>query len=114
MTMDDAARAEMERIAEQVKILNDGGGSTNKAAVQKVADDAAATVIQKGTNDKGQPIYFVGPAKHKGGPIKKKPKMMHGGMHKKAEMMGGGMYKGKKHSYAGGGMVKDMKLMRSK
>ena len=41
--------------------------------------------------------------KHKGGPI-----------HKKAEMMGGGMYKGKKHSYAGGGMVKDMKLMRTK
>jgi hypothetical protein len=41
--------------------------------------------------------------KRKGGPI-----------HKKAEMMGGGMYKGKKHSYAGGGMVKDMKLMRSK
>ena len=41
--------------------------------------------------------------KRKGGPI-----------HKKAEMMGGGMYKGKKHSYAGGGMVKDMKLMRTK
>ena len=41
-------------------------------------------------------------------------KMMHGGMQKKAEMMGGGMYKGKKHSYAGGGMVKDMKIMRTK
>ncbi len=32
---------------------------------------------------------------------------------KKPEMMGGGMYKSKKHSYAAGGMVKDMKLMRS-
>tara|TARA_R110000744_G_scaffold285418_2_gene396821 strand:- start:755 stop:1060 length:306 start_codon:yes stop_codon:yes gene_type:complete len=101
--MDDAARAEMKRISEQVAAVNQGGGSTNKAAVQKVADDAAATVIQKGTNDQGQPIYFIGPAKHKGGPI-----------HKKAEMMGGGMYKSKKHSYATGGMVKDMKLMRKK
>ena len=26
----------------------------------------------------------------------------------------GGMYKGKKHTYATGGMVKDMKIMRSK
>ena len=113
MTMDDAARAEMQRIEEQVSTLNAGGGSTNLKAVEKLANDAAATVIQKGTNDKGQPIYFVGPAKRKGGPVNK-PKMMHGGMHKKAEMMGGGMYKGKKHSYAGGGMVKDMKIMRSK
>ena len=50
-----------------------------------------------------------------------KPRFSKGGMKKKKtkpskrpEMMGGGMYKGKKHSYAAGGMVKDMKIMRSK
>ena len=54
----------------------------------------------------------------KGGVIKKKankkPKMMHGGMHKKAKMMGGGMYQKKTHSYATGGTVKDMNIMKSK
>ena len=29
-------------------------------------------------------------------------------------MMGGGMYKSNKHSYDTGGMVKDMKIMRTK
>ena len=33
---------------------------------------------------------------------------------KRPEMMGGGMYKSKKHSYAAGGMVKDMNMMRNK
>ena len=40
---------------------------------------------------------------------RKKPKAP-----KRPEMLGGGMYKSKKHSYAAGGMVKDMKLIRSK
>ena len=50
-----------------------------------------------------------------------KPRFSKGGIKKKKtkpskrpEMMGGGMYKSKKHSYAAGGMVKDMKIMRSK
>ena len=33
---------------------------------------------------------------------------------KKANMAKGGMYKKKMHSYAAGGMVKDMKIMRNK
>ena len=35
-------------------------------------------------------------------------------MNKKTKMMGGSMYKKKMHAYAAGGMVKDMKLMRTK
>ena len=49
--------------------------------------------------------------KRKGGPVKKLAK---GGMNKKTKMMGGSMYKKKMHSYAAGGMVKDMKIMRTK
>ena len=49
--------------------------------------------------------------KRNGGPVKKLAK---GGMNKKTKMMGGSMYKKKMHAYAAGGMVKDMKLMRSK
>ncbi len=45
---------------------------------------------------------------------KKNEKRKGGPIHKKAEMMGGGMYKSKKHSYATGGMVKDMNIMRTK
>ena len=41
----------------------------------------------------------------------KEPKLGHGGMAmKKPEMMKGGMYKGKKHMYAAGGMVKEIKM----
>ena len=43
------------------------------------------------------------------------PKMAMGGMYgKKPEMMKGGNYKGKMHSYAGGGMVRDLEVMRKK
>jgi len=46
---------------------------------------------------------------------RKKPKKMnkggYGGMAmKKPEMMKGGMYKGKKHMYAAGGLVKEIKM----
>jgi hypothetical protein len=41
----------------------------------------------------------------------KEPKLGHGGMAmKKPEMMKGGMYKGKKHMYAAGGVVKEIKM----
>ena len=41
----------------------------------------------------------------------REPKLGHGGMAiKKPEMMKGGMYKGKKHMYAAGGMVKEIKM----
>ena len=48
-------------------------------------------------------------------PPRKKPKRMnkggYGGMAmKKPEMMKGGMYKGKKHMYAAGGLVKEIKM----
>ena len=48
----------------------------------------------------------------KGGLIKKKKKKLrHGGVHtKRPQMMGGGAYKGKKHTYAAGGKVAEMKL----
>ena len=40
-------------------------------------------------------------AKNKGGPIQKRPQMMHGGA-----------YKGKKHAYTAGGSVNNLKMMR--
>ena len=41
----------------------------------------------------------------------REPKLGHGGMAmKKPEMMKGGMYKGKKHMYAAGGLVKEIKM----
>jgi hypothetical protein len=87
-------------------------GTTEEVKMINPADEMMAKdVLDRAEKFGVKPI--VVPKKNKGGPVNK-PKMMHGGMHKKAEMMGGGMYKGKKHSYAGGGMVKDMKLMRSK
>ena len=92
-------------VTEAKGILADAGSSPT--------DRAHATEVMRLAKELGVREILV-PKKNKGGPIKKKPKMMHGGMQKKAEMMGGGMYKGKKHSYAGGGMVKDMKLMRTK
>lgn len=39
--------------------------------------------------------------KYKGGPIQKRPQMMHGGA-----------YKGKKHAYTAGGSVNNLKMMR--
>ena len=54
------------------------------------------------------------PRRAKGGLIKKK-KMRHGGVHtKRPQMVHGGAYKGKKHSYAAGGAVKDTKMMGTK
>ena len=41
-------------------------------------------------------------------------KVAKGGNIKKLQMVHGGAYKGKKHSYAAGGVVKDMKIMRNK
>ena len=48
-------------------------------------------------------------------PRKKRPKKMNKGGYggtamKKPEMMKGGMYKGKKHMYAAGGLVKEIKM----
>jgi len=51
------------------------------------------------------------PPKPRKRPTRKQPKLGHGGMAmKKPEMMKGGMYKGKKHMYAAGGMVKEIKM----
>ena len=94
-------------LQDYANIQREGTPSSNQNEDAKMAKD----VLDRAEKFGVKPI--VVPKKNKGGPVNK-PKMMHGGMHKKAEMMGGGMYKGKKHSYAGGGMVKDMKLMRSK
>ena len=98
--LQDYAQIRRKGTPEEVKMINPEDESRAKAVL--------ASAKELGVRE------IVVPKKNKGGPIKKKSKMMHGGMQKKAEMMGGGMYKGKKHSYAGGGMVKDMKLMRSK
>ena len=75
-----------------------------KAAVKKDMERKAAEEAARAAAEAAEARQALTPSsRRKGGPI-----------HKKAEMMGGGMYKGKKHSYAGGGMVKDMKLMRTK
>ena len=46
--------------------------------------------------------------------VLKHDKYRKGGVKKKPQMSHGGAYKGKKHTYAAGGAVKDMKIMRSK
>jgi|TARA_R110000823_G_scaffold297688_2_gene417895 predicted sugar kinase len=103
MAMDAEQKAEMDRIAEQVRTINEGGGSTFYEEVKKVADQAAASVISAGKNAQGKTIYKIGRAKHKGGPIQKRPQMMHGGA-----------YKGKKHAYTAGGSVHSMNMGRKK
>ena len=40
-------------------------------------------------------------SRYKGGPVQKRPQMMHGGV-----------YKGKKHAYAAGGYVNNLKMMK--
>ena len=47
------------------------------------------------------PVTSRPAAKNKGGPIQKRPQMMHGGA-----------YKGKKHAYTAGGSVNNLKMMR--
>ena len=88
-----------EMTDEQLKaaVKKDMERKAAQEAAQEAAQDAARAAEAR------RALSETPSSRRKGGPI-----------HKKAEMMGGGMYKGKKHSYAGGGMVKDMKLMRSK
>ena len=43
-------------------------------------------------------------------PTRPKPRQNKGGLPKKPTMTKGGSYKGKKHSYAAGGMVKELKI----
>ena len=62
-----------------------------KAAVKKIMQDI----------EKPSPATPITTNRYKGGPIQKRPQMMHGGA-----------YKGKKHSYAAGGSVNSLKMMR--
>ena len=105
--MTDEERASLQKQLEGVVGDNTIAEMTDeqlKAAVKKDMERKAAQEAAQEAARAAEARQALTPSsRRKGGPI-----------YKKAEMMGGGMYKGKKHSYAGGGMVKDMKLMRSK
>jgi len=81
--MSSEQRAEMERIAEQVRTLREGGGSTDRDAVATVARDAALPIIKLDKNSQGKQIWSVGS-------MWKKPKFKaHGGYVKKYAKGGG-------------------------
>ena len=72
----------------------------------KVAYEAIRRDIEKSspaTRATTPPVTSRPAAKHKGGPV-----------HKRPQMMGGGMYKGRKHAYAAGGSVKNLNIVKSK
>ena len=90
--LDAEQEAERKRIAEQVRTLREGGGSTFRGAVATVAKDAALPIVKLGKNPKGKQIWSVGTGlesfikrmenpedlikdkkkeKNKGGPVKK-------------------------------------------
>ena len=95
------------------KQFEDYPGWDNKSNQEK---DRIIATIGEGTRPDPPPHEFPpgGINIAKGGLIKKK-QMRHGGVPtKRPQMMHGGAYKGKSHSYATGGAVKDMKSMRNK
>ena len=51
--------------------------------------------------EKASPATPITTNRYKGGPVQKRPQMMHGGA-----------YKGKKHAYTAGGSVNNLKIMR--
>ena len=51
--------------------------------------------------EKTSPATPITTNRYKGGPVQKRPQMMHGGV-----------YKGKKHAYAAGGYVNNLKMMK--
>ena len=51
--------------------------------------------------EKTSPATPITTNRYKGGPIQKRPQMMHGGA-----------YKGKKHAYTAGGSVNNLNIMR--
>ena len=86
------------------KLLNNPGA---------IDDARRATDVLKRAKEHGVREIIIPEStdRAKGGLIKKKKKMRHGGVHtKRPQMMGGGAFKGKYHSYAAGGKVVDMKL----
>jgi len=58
--LDAKQEAERKRIAEQVRTLREGGGSTFRDAVETVAKDAALPIVKLGKNSKGKQIWSVG------------------------------------------------------
>ena len=58
--LDAEQEAERKRIAEQVRTLREGGGSTFRGAVATVAKDAALPIVKLGKNPKGKQIWSVG------------------------------------------------------
>ena len=113
-------REEYEKAAAEREAKREAKAKYAKAKAEKEAKDAKAEafkpLLEKSKAMNVTPNYaeelreaMSKPRFSKGGIKKKKTKPS-----KRPEMMGGGMYKSKKHSYAAGGMVKDMKIMRSK
>ena len=72
-----------------------------KEAVKKIMQDIEKS--SPATRATTPPVTSRPAAKHKGGPV-----------HKRPQMMGGGMYKGRKHAYAAGGSVKNLNIVKSK
>jgi hypothetical protein len=86
--MSPEQEAEMKRIAEQVRTLQEGGGSTDRQAVEIIARDSARPLIKLDKNPKGKQIWSVGSIyrklpgqkqeKNKGGTVMPDTKKMSG------------------------------------
>ena len=106
-------QAEFMTIKNSERLARKFGAPASEIAALKKAGDAsgmeklARQYISMGSELSGPPEFNPIPPT--------KPKRMNKGGYggtamKKPEMMKGGMYKGKKHMYAAGGLVKEIKM----
>ena len=95
-------------IADKRKVIMDVMGVGHNTVVQLT--DAQVEVAYKRAMQEAEKASPATPAttppvtrRNKGGPVQKRPQMMHGGA-----------YKGKKHAYTAGGSVHSMNMGRKK
>ena len=106
---DKKKMAEMDMLIKSAKKLGASDKEINSAMTLPELRRLERQYRSMSTERTGGSSLFPAPPPKR--PTKKEPKLGHGGMAmKKPEMMKGGMYKGKKHTYAAGGMVKEIKM----
>ena len=97
-------------IADKREVIMNVTGVGHNTVVQMTPAEVEAAYIKimqeaekssPATRATTPPVTRRPPAKNKGGPVQKRPQMMHGGA-----------YKGKKHAYTAGGSVNNLKIMR--
>ena len=89
-------------IADKRKVIMDVMGVGHNTVAQLTdAQVEAAYKRAMQEAEKASPATPITTNRYKGGPVQKRPQMMHGGV-----------YKGKKHAYAAGGYVNNLKMMK--